>query len=219
MANITYIISLYFLRYPNYYNSQFMINYIKGSIVEKNPAYIVIETAGGVAYGIHISLATFSQLKETENVKLLTHYVIKEDAHQLFGFYTEEERNLFRLLITVNGIGVNTARIILSSLSTDELVNAIATENVRVIQAVKGIGQKTAQRVIIDLKDKIGKNLPQNFEKISISYNNNRVEALSALVSLGFQKNSADSALEKIIRIEGSHLSIEELIKKALKVL
>ena len=196
-----------------------MINYIKGSIVEKNPAYIVIETAGGVAYGIHISLATFSQLKETENVKLLTHYVIKEDAHQLFGFYTEEERNLFRLLITVNGIGVNTARIILSSLSTDELVNAIATENVRVIQAVKGIGQKTAQRVIIDLKDKIGKNLPQNFEKISISYNNNRVEALSALVSLGFQKNSADSALEKIIRIEGSHLSIEELIKKALKVL
>jgi Holliday junction DNA helicase RuvA len=196
-----------------------MITYIKGALIEKTPAYVVIETAGGVAYGIHISLATFSQLKETENVKLLTHYVIKEDAHQLFGFYTEEERSLFRLLITVNGIGVNTARLILSSLSTDELINAIATENVRVIQGVKGIGLKTAQRVIIDLRDKIGKTAPQNIEKITISYNNNRVEALSALISLGFAKNSADSALEKIVRMEGTQLSIEELIKKALKVL
>jgi len=104
-------------------------------------------------------------------------------------------------------------------LSTDELVNAIATEDVRTIQSVKGIGLKTAQRVIIDLKDKIGKSTPQNIEKITISYNNNRVEALSALVSLGFAKNSADSALEKIIRTEGTHLSIEELIKKALRVL
>jgi len=196
-----------------------MITYIKGTLVEKSPAYVVIETAGGVAYGIHISLATFSQLKETENIKLLTHYVIKEDAHQLYGFYTEEERSLFRLLITVNGIGVNTARLMLSSLSTDELINAIATENVRIIQGVKGIGLKTAQRVILDLKDKIGKSASQNIEKISFSYNNNRVEALSALVSLGFAKNSADSALEKIIRAEGMHLSIEELIKKALKVL
>jgi len=196
-----------------------MITYIKGILIEKTPAYVVIETAGGVAYAIHISLATFSQLKETENVKLLTHYVIKEDAHQLFGFFTEEERSLFRLLISVNGIGANTARLILSSLNTDELINAIATENVRVIQSVKGIGQKTAQRVIIDLKDKIGKSTSQNIEKITISYNNNRVEALSALVSLGFAKNSADGALEKIIRAEGTHLSVEELIKKALKVL
>ena len=196
-----------------------MITYLKGTLTEKNPAYVVIETAGGVAYGIHISLATFSQIKETENVKLLTHYVIKEDAHQLFGFYTEEERSLFRLLISVNGIGVNTARLILSSLSTDELINAIATENVRVIQGVKGIGQKTAQRVIIELKDKIGKSTTGNIEKISISYHNNRAEALSALLSLGFAKNAADSALEKIIRSEGTNLSIEDLIKKALKLL
>jgi len=196
-----------------------MITYIKGTLTEKNPAYVVIETAGGVAYGIHISLATFSQIKETENVKLFTHYVIKEDAHQLFGFYTEEERSLFRLLISVNGIGVNTARLILSSLSTDELINAIATENVRVIQGVKGIGQKTAQRVIIELKDKIGKTTVGNVEKISISYNNNRAEALSALSSLGFAKNAADNALEKIIRMEGTSLSIEDLIKKALKLL
>ena len=196
-----------------------MITYLKGTLTEKTPAYVVIETAGGVAYGIHISLATFSQLKETENVKLLTHYVIKEDAHQLFGFFTEDERSLFRLLISVNGIGVNTARLMLSSLSTDELINAIATENVRTIQGVKGIGLKIAQRVIIELKDKIGKSTPQNIEKITISYNNNRAEALSALVSLGFAKNSADSALEKTIRAEGTHLSVEELIKKALKVL
>ena len=196
-----------------------MITYIKGILVEKNPAYVVVETAGGVAYEINISLATFSQLKETDNVKLLTHYVIKEDAHQLFGFFTEEERSVFRLLITVNGIGVNTARLILSSLSTEELTNAIATENVRVIQGVKGIGLKTAQRVIIDLKDKIGKAASLNIEKIAISYNNNRGEALSALVSLGFAKNAADSALEKIIRAEGTQLSIEELIKRALKIL
>jgi len=196
-----------------------MITYIKGTLVEKNPAYVVIETAGGVAYGIHISLATFSQLKEIENVKLLTHYAIKEDAHQLYGFFTEEERSLFRLLISVNGIGVNTARLILSSLSTDELINAIASENVRVIQSVKGIGLKTAQRVIIDLKDKISKGATQNVEKITISYNNNRMEALSALMSLGFVKNSADSALEKIVRAEGTNLSVEELIKRALKIL
>ena len=196
-----------------------MITYIKGTLTEKNPAYVVIETAGGVAYGIHISLATFSQIKETENVKLFTHYVTKEDAHQLYGFYTEEERSLFRLRISVNGIGVNTARLILSSLSIDELINAIATENVRVIQGVKGIGLKTAQRVIIELKDKIGKTTTGNIEKISISYNNNRAEALSALSSLGFAKNAADSALEKIIRSEGTNLSIEELIKKALKLL
>ena len=196
-----------------------MITYIKGTLTEKNPAYVVIETAGGVAYGIHISLATFSQLKEDENVKLFTHYVIKEDAHQLYGFFTEEERSIFRLLISVNGIGVNTARLILSSLSTDELVAAIATENVGIIQSVKGIGLKTAQRVIIELKDKIGKSTPQNFEKITISYNNSRSEALSALMSLGFAKNSADSALEKIVRTEGTHLTIEELIKKALKIL
>jgi Holliday junction DNA helicase RuvA len=196
-----------------------MITYIKGTLIEKKPAYVVVETAGGVAYGIHISLATFARLKENENVKLLTHYVIKEDAHQLYGFFDEEERSLFRLLISVNGIGVNTARLVLSSLSTEELINAIATENIRVIQGVKGLGLKTAQRVIIELKDKIGKTTPQNFEKITISYNKNRVEALSAIMSLDFVKNSAEQTKEKIIRVEGTHLTIEELIKRALKIL
>ena len=127
-----------------------MIEYIKGKVVEKNPAYVVIETTGGLAYFIHISLATFSSIQNMEEVKILTHYVIREDAQLLFGFYEEEERNLFRLLISVNGIGVNTARLMLSSLSVNELINGIATENIKLIQSIKGIGAKTAQRVVIN---------------------------------------------------------------------
>jgi Holliday junction DNA helicase RuvA len=196
-----------------------MIEYIKGKLIEKNPAYVVLETSGGIAYFIHISLATFSNIADQEEVKLLTHYVIREDAQLLYGFAEEEERNLFRLLISVNGIGVNTARLMLSSLSVNELINAIATENLKVIQGIKGIGAKTAQRVIIELKDKIGKSSSQNNEIFTFSYNNNRVEALSALVSLGFVKNSADTVLEKIIKSEGVNLSVEDLIKKALKLL
>lgn len=196
-----------------------MIEYIKGKIVEKNPAYVVIETTGGLAYFIHISLATFSSIQHMEEVKILTHYVIREDAQLLFGFYEEEERNLFRLLISVNGIGVNTARLMLSSLSVNELINGIATENIKLIQSIKGIGAKTAQRVVIELKDKIGKTTIPNTENFAFNYNNNKAEALSALVSLGFVKNSADAVLEKIIKSEGINLSVEDLIKKALKLL
>ncbi|HNX21837.1 MAG TPA: Holliday junction branch migration protein RuvA, partial [Bacteroidales bacterium] len=193
--------------------------YIKGKVVEKNPAYVVIETTGGLAYFIHISLATFSSIQNMEEVKILTHYVIREDAQLLFGFYEEEERNLFRLLISVNGIGVNTARLMLSSLSVNELINGIATENIKLIQSIKGIGAKTAQRVVIELKDKIGKTTIPNTENFAFNYNNNKAEALSALVSLGFVKNSADTVLEKIIKSEGINLSVEDLIKKALKLL
>lgn len=196
-----------------------MIEYIKGKVVEKNPAYVVIETTGGLAYFIHISLATFSSIQNMEEVKILTHYVIREDAQLLFGFYEEEERNLFRLLISVNGIGVNTARLMLSSLSVNELINSIATENIKLIQSIKGIGAKTAQRVVIELKDKIGKTTIPNTENFAFNYNNNKAEALSALVSLGFVKNSADTVLEKIIKSEGINLSVEDLIKKALKLL
>lgn len=196
-----------------------MIEYIKGKVVEKTPAYVVIETTGGLAYFIHISLATFSSIQNLEEVKILTHYVIREDAQLLFGFYEEEERNLFRLLISVNGIGVNTARLMLSSLSVNELINGIATENIKLIQSIKGIGAKTAQRVVIELKDKIGKTTIPNTENFAFHYNNNKAEALSALVSLGFVKNSADTVLEKIIKSEGINLSVEDLIKKALKLL
>lgn len=196
-----------------------MIGYIKGKVMEKTPAQVVIETSGGIGFVINISLATFSAIGQNESVKLLTHYVIKEDAHSLYGFWEEEERALFRLLISVSGIGVNTARLMLSSLSVAELINAIATENVGVIKSVKGIGIKTAQKVIIDLKDKIGKTTPQNPDNFMFSYNNNKAEALSALVSLGFVKNSTDTMLDKIIQKEGVELTVEELIKKALKLL
>ncbi len=196
-----------------------MITYIKGTLVEKNPAYIVIETAGGVAYFLHISLNTFSQIKDEKELKLLTHFVVKEDSQSLYGFYEEEERTLFRMLISVNGIGPNTALLILSSLTISEVVNAISTENVRTIQAVKGVGTKTAQRIIIDLKNKIDKTSFTNQDNFSFNNNNNKIEALSALVSLGFAKNPAEKVLDKIIKEGGTDLSIEDLIKRALKLL
>jgi len=196
-----------------------MINHIKGRIEEVNPAYVVIETAGGVGYYINISLATFSEIKDSQEIKLLTHFIVKEDAQVLYGFATEEERELFKLLITVNGIGPNTSRLILSSMSVGEVLNAIATEDVKAIQSVKGIGAKTAQRVVIELKDKAKKASWASATKINVTYNNNKFEALSALVALGFQKSGAETVLDKIIKAEGIQLSVEELIKKALKLL
>lgn len=196
-----------------------MISYIKGKIEEKNPAYVIVETAGGIGFYINISLATYSKLNDKDEVKLLTYYIIKEDAQILYGFLEEEERELFKLLISVNGIGPNTARLILSSMSVGEALNAIATEDVRAIQAIKGIGAKTAQRVIIELKDKTQKAEWANAAKISVTYNNNKYEALSALIALGFPKSGAETVLDKIIKADGLDLSVEELIKKALKLL
>lgn len=197
-----------------------MIHHIKGALVEKNPAYVVLETAGGVGYLIHISLNTFSQLKDEQQVKLLTHYVVKEDSQTLYGFYDESERTLFRLLISVNGIGPNTACVILSALSVQDVVNAIANQDLRTIQSVKGIGAKTAQRVVIELKDKIAKaSFDVQQDNFSTNYNNNKIEALSALIALGFAKNSAEKVLDKIIKDNGFDLSVEDLIKKALKLL
>ena len=196
-----------------------MINHVKGTIEEVNPAYVIVETSGGVGYIINISLATFSQIKDQKEVKLLTHFIVKEDAQVLYGFATEEERELFKLLISVNGIGPNTSRLILSSMSVGEVLNAIATEDVKTIQSVKGIGTKTAQRVVIELKDKAKKASWADSTKINVAYNNNKYEALSALVALGFPKNNAEAVLDKIIKVEGIQLTVEELIKKALKLL
>ena len=197
----------------------YMINHIKGRIEEINPAYVIIETAGGVGYYVNISLATFSEIKDCQEIKLLTHYIVKEDAQVLYGFATEEERELFKLLLSVNGIGPNTSRLILSSMSVGEVLNAIATENVKAIQSVKGIGTKTAQRVVIELKDKAKKASWADATKINVSYNNNKYEALSALVALGFPKSGAEAVLDKIIKAEGIQLSVEERIKKSLKLL
>ena len=197
-----------------------MISYIKGILVEKNPAYAIVETAGGIGFYINISLATFSALpQEKEEVCLLTYFIVKEDAQILYGFKEEEERELFKLLISVNGIGPNTGRLILSSMSVGEVLNAIATENVKAIQSIKGIGAKTAQRLIVELKDKTKKTDWAVQKKISTAYNNNKYDALTALIALGFPKAGAESVLDKVIKAEGIDLSVEELIKKSLKLL
>jgi len=194
-----------------------MYDFIKGKLIEKNPAFTVIET-GGIGYLINISVHTYSQLKEEEHCKLFIHLVVKEDDMQLFGFAEPEERELFRQLISVSGVGVNTARIILSSLSPQEVYEAIGRGDAPLLQKVKGIGGKTAQRIIIDLKDRVGKELIPR-ENLGFLHNTGREEALSGLIILGFPKVLAEKALNKIIDSEGSGLTVEQLIKHALKIL
>ena len=191
-----------------------MITQIRGRLVEKSPTGVVID-CNGVGYFIHISLHTFSQLTDNESIKLLTHLQVKEDSHQLYGFATPMERQIFRLLISVSGIGTNTARTMLSSLTPKQVQEGIAAEDVALIQSVKGIGLKTAQRVIIDLKDKILK-IYDIDETISISNNTNKDEALSALEVLGFTKKQSDRIVVKILS-DNPDASVEFLIKEALK--
>lgn len=191
-----------------------MITHIRGRLVEKSPTAVVID-CNGVGYFIHISLHTFSQLKDDESIKLLTHLQIKEDAHQLYGFATLMEREIFRLLISVSGIGTNTARTMLSSLTPKQIREGIAAEDVTLIQSVKGIGLKTAQRVIIDLKDKILK-IYDIDETLLISDNTNKDEALSALEVLGFAKKNSERVVVKIIS-NNPDASVELIIKEALK--
>lgn len=191
-----------------------MYEYIQGQLVELNPAYAVIDT-GNIAYFINISLNTYSGLEGKESAKLYLHQVVREDAQLLFGFTEKRERELFRQLISVSGIGSNTARMMLSSLQPTELEIAILESNVNVLKSVKGIGIKTAQRIIIDLKDKIGK--AGASESLGIPESNmKKEEALSALVMLGFNKMAVEKTLYKVLK-ENSNLSIEELIKIALK--
>ncbi len=191
-----------------------MIAQIKGRLVEKTPTYVVID-CGGVGYEINISLNTFSALDNEELCFLFTHFIVREDAQLLYGFKEKSERELFRLLISVSGVGASTAMMILSSLSPKETKQAILSGDVNTLKSVKGIGAKSAERIIIDLRDKIGK--VEGADSISVSSNNTiKEEALSALVMLGFAKNSADKALTKIIN-SGEEMSVEELIKKTLK--
>jgi Holliday junction DNA helicase RuvA len=191
-----------------------MIGSLNGRLIEKYPTELLIE-CGGVGYEVKISLHTFSQLSENESIKIYTKLIVREDAHLLYGFNTKDEREMFNFLISVSGIGPNTALIMLSSLSPEEIANAIQTEDVTTIQKVKGIGAKTAQRVIIDLKGKVLKFSGDN--EINNSKNNtNRFDALTALVSLGFDKKSAEKVLD---RIDSGSETVEQLIKGALKLL
>ncbi len=193
-----------------------MIHHIEGRLVEKTPTYAVID-AGGVGYIMQISLNTFSKIGESEKCKLYTEQLyVRDDMPRFFGFADVAERNLFRLLVSVSGVGGTSALLMLSSLSATEIQAAIATGNVALIKSVKGIGEKTAQRIIVDLKGKMGKEeLSSDF---FVSSNNTlKEEALSALVALGFNKSAADKVLDKIVRTEGAGLSVEQLIKSALK--
>lgn len=189
-----------------------MIGRLNGRLIEKNPTDLLIE-CGGVGYEVKISLNTFSQLGSDEAVQVFTKLIVREDAHILYGFANKEEREMFNHLVSVSGIGPNTAMIMLSSLVPDEIAQAILTEDVATIQKIKGIGTKTAQRVIIDLKSKVSK-MELSAENIFTSNNRNRFDALNALVSLGFDKKSAEKVLDKI---DTGSQSVEELIKDALR--
>ena len=191
-----------------------MITQVRGRLVEKNPTDVVVD-CNGVGYLLHISLNTFSSLPESENVILYTHLSIREDAHTLFGFINKTEREVFKLLISVSGVGPSIARTMCSSMTSEEIQNAIATENVALIQSVKGIGAKTAQRVIVDLKDKILKTF--DLDEVSLSSSNtNKDEALSALEVLGFHKKQSDKVVNSVLK-EHPEASVEKIIKLALK--
>ena len=191
-----------------------MIDYIKGTITQMTPTFITLET-GGIGYFINISVSTFSKLEGKTDVRMLIHEVIREDSHQLFGFADSPERDIFRLLISVTGVGANTARMMLSSISPEEIEKAILGSEVNILKSVKGIGLKTAQRIIVDLKDKVGKHVGSG-EIFTFSDNTGREEALSALVMLGFAQHAVSKILDKIVR-EEKNLTVEDMIKRALK--
>ena len=191
-----------------------MIGQLSGRLIEKNPTELLID-CGGVGYEVKISLNTFSNLGSDEAVRIFTKLIVREDAHILYGFASKEEREMFNHLISVSGIGPNTAMIMLSSMVPDEIAHAIQSEDVRTIQGIKGIGAKTAQRVIIDLKDKMLK-MTFSSENMFSQNNTNRFDALTALVSLGFDKKAADKVLDKL---STGQETVEQLIKEALKLL
>ena len=191
-----------------------MITQVRGRLVEKSPTEVVVD-CNGVGYLLHISLNTFSNLPADENVVLFTHLSIREDAHTLFGFINKTEREIFKLLISVSGVGPSIARTMCSSMTSEEIQNAIASENVSLIQSVKGIGIKTAQRVIVDLKDKILKTY--DIDAISFAKSNtNKDEALSALEVLGFNRRQSDKIVTAILK-ENPDATVEKIIKLALK--
>jgi Holliday junction DNA helicase RuvA len=191
-----------------------MITHIQGKLVEKTPTDVVID-CNGVGYHINISLHTYSLLPKTDFIKLFTHLIIKEDSHTLYGFVEKSEKEIFKMLLTVSGIGASIARTMLSSLEPNQIIQAIASGNVAAVQSIKGIGAKTAQRAILDLKDKVLK--IYDLDEVSMSQSNtNRDEALSALEVLGFVRKASEKLVDKIVA-ENPDATVEVLIKQALK--
>ena len=194
-----------------------MFHHLQGRMIEKNPTHVVID-CNGVGYFVHISLHTFSLLAaENEAIKVFTHLQVKEDSHTLFGFMEKSERELFRLLISVSGVGASTARTMLSSIEPRKIMEAIASGDAGTVQSIKGIGAKTAQRVILDLKDKVLKVFGEG-EVFASPSNTNKEEALSALETLGFARKPAEKVVERIMK-QSTDPTVESIIKQALKVL
>jgi len=191
-----------------------MIEYIGGTVHKLTPTYAIIDNAG-IGYCIHISVYTCEQLKQNSKATLLVHEIIREDAHELYGFFDETERAMFRMLLSVSGVGANTARVILSKLSSNEVATAIALGNVQILKAVKGIGGKTAQRIIVDLKDKVT-SIANGNQFFDSQGNTLAQEALSALLMLGFAKNSVEKIVQSIVAEQPS-VSVEDIVKIALK--
>ena len=190
-----------------------MIAHLNGRLIEKTPTHLVVE-CNGVGYFVKISLNTFTKIGPDENIKIFTQLQVREDAHTLYGFYSTKEREMFNHLISVSGIGANTAILMLSSMTSDEIASAIVNANVGLIQSIKGIGSKTAQRDILDLKDKLVKS-DFTTGNIFVSNNTNQNDALTALLALGFDKKKAEKAIEKVVL---ENQTVEQIIKEALKV-
>ena len=195
-----------------------MIAFLKGKLVHKDPTFVIVDVSG-VGYHAHISLQTYSEIKDQENILLHTHLNVREDAHVLFGFSKEAEKKMFQMLISVNGVGPSTAIVMLSYMSIDELKSAIVRDDATTLQKIKGIGGKTAQRVIIELKDKLKKD---SFEELAlpatgVRHNTLRNEALSALITLGINKAAAEKSVDSVLKKSGNTLTLEDLVKQALR--
>jgi Holliday junction DNA helicase RuvA len=195
-----------------------MIAFLKGKLIHKDPTYVVIEV-NGVGYHVHISLQTYTEIKDQENILLFTHLNVREDAHILFGFSKESERKMFQLLVSVNGVGPSTAIVMLSYMNVEEIKSAIVHDDAATLQRIKGIGGKTAQRVIIELKDKLKKDA---YEEIipsgtGVRHNTLRAEALSALITLGINKSAAEKSVDGVLKKSGNTLTLEDLVKQALR--
>jgi holliday junction DNA helicase RuvA len=194
-----------------------MISYLRGKLVHKDPTHLVIDV-NGIGYQVQISLNTFSQVKDAEDIKLSTYMHVREDAHILFGFGSEQEKSMFQNLISVNGIGPNTAMVVLSYMPPAELRAAIVREDAATLQSIKGIGGKTAQRLILELKDKLKKEAGDEITTgTSTTYNKMKHEALTALMTLGIARSAAEKSIDTALKKSGNSLTLEELVKQALK--
>jgi Holliday junction DNA helicase RuvA len=194
-----------------------MIAYLKGKLVHKEPTFIILDV-NGIGYQVSISLNTFSEIKDREDLKLVTYMHVREDAQILYGFINETEKQMFQHLISVNGVGPNTALVVLSYLPPNELRSAIVREDAAALQAVKGIGGKTAQRVILELKDKLRKDpMEEGPGKPGLVHNTMRHEALTALMTLGITKSAAEKSVDSVLKLSGNTISLEDLVKQALK--